>query len=250
VGDFKVTLIKKPRYILEDKCTGCTTCVEYCPAKYPDQYNQEISKNKAVHVYFAQAIPLITYIDESCLYLKENKCRICEGVCKNNAIDLKQTPEKKEINVGAIILAPGFEPFDPKTKKEYHYGEFANVVTSMDYERLLCSTGPYSGEILRASDMKHPHKIAWIQCVGSRRVTPGENSYCSAVCCTYTQKQVILTKDHHAEAECTVFHNDIRSYGKGFRALLRKDGETPRGSFYQKLHVHRERGPQNEECHG
>ena len=227
MGDFKVTLIKKPRYILEEKCTGCTTCVEYCPAKYPDQYNQEISKNKAVHVYFAQAIPLITYIDESCLYLKENKCRICEGVCKNNAIDLKQTPQKKEINVGAILLSPGFEPFDPKTKKEYHYGEFANVVTSMDYERLLCSTGPYAGEILRASDMKHPYKIAWIQCVGSRRVTPGENSYCSAVCCTYTQKQVILTKDHHAEAECTVFHNDIRSYGKDFERYYERTEKLP-----------------------
>jgi heterodisulfide reductase subunit A len=227
VGDFKVTLIKKPRYIIEEKCTGCTTCVEYCPAKYPDQYNQEISKNKAVHVYFAQAIPLITYIDESCLYLKENKCRICEGVCKNDAIDLKQMPQKKEINVGAIVLSPGFEPFDPKTKKEYYYGEFANVVTSMDYERLLCSTGPYSGEILRASDMKHPHKIAWIQCVGSRRVTPGENSYCSAVCCTYTQKQVILTKDHHAEAECTVFHNDIRSYGKDFERYYERTEKIP-----------------------
>jgi len=227
VGDFKVTLIKKPRYILEDKCTGCTTCVEYCPAKYPDQYNQEISKNKAVHVYFAQAIPLITYIDESCLYLKEGKCRICEGVCKNNAIDLKQTPQKKEINVGAIILSPGFEPFDPKTKKEYHYGEFANVVTSMDYERLLCSTGPYAGEILRASDMKHPHNVAWIQCVGSRRVTPGENSYCSAVCCTYTQKQVILTKDHDAGAHCTIFHNDVRSYGKDFERYYERTEKLP-----------------------
>ncbi len=227
MGDFRVTLTKKPRYILEDKCTGCTTCVEYCPAKYPDQYNQEISKNKAVHVYFAQAIPLITYIDESCLYLKEGKCRICEGVCKNNAIDLKQTPEKKEINVGAIVLAPGFEPFDPKTKKEYHYGEFANVVTSMDYERLLCSTGPYAGEILRASDMKHPHNVAWIQCVGSRRVTPGENSYCSAVCCTYTQKQVILTKDHDAGAKCTIFHNDIRSYGKDFERYYERTEKLP-----------------------
>jgi heterodisulfide reductase subunit A2 len=227
VGNFKVTLTKKPRYILEKKCTGCTTCVEYCPAKYPDQYNQEISKNKAIHIYFAQAIPLITYIDDSCLYLKENKCRICEGVCKNNAIDLKQMPEKKEINVGAIILSPGFEPFDPKVKKEYHYGEFVNVVTSMDYERLLCSTGPYSGEILRGSDQKHPHKIAWVQCVGSRRVTPGENSYCSAVCCTYTQKQAILTKDHDAEAECTIFHNDIRSYGKDFERFYERTEKLP-----------------------
>ena len=222
-----MTLTKKPRYILEDKCTGCTTCVEYCPAKYPDQYNQEISKNKAVHVYFAQAIPLITYIDESCLYLKENKCRICEGVCKNNAIDLKQTAEKKEIQVGAIILAAGMEPFDPKVKKEYRYGEFANVVTSMDYERLLASTGPYEGEILRASDKKHPHKIAWIQCVGSRRVTAGENSYCSAVCCTYAQKQVLITRDHDAEAECTIFHNDVRSYGKDFERYYERTEKLP-----------------------
>ncbi len=183
--------------------------------------------NKAVHVYFAQAIPLITYIDESCLYLKEKKCRICEAVCKNNAIDLNQAPEKKKINVGAIILSPGLEPFDPKVKEEYRYGEFANVVTSMDYERLLCSTGPYQGEILRASDKKHPHKIAWIQCVGSRRVTPGDNSYCSAVCCTYTQKQVILTKDHDAEAECTIFHNDIRSYGKDFERYYERTEKLP-----------------------
>ena len=227
VGNFKVTLNRKPRYILENKCTGCTTCMEYCPAKYPDRYNQEISKNKAVHIYFAQAIPLIAYIDESCLYLKEGKCRICEAVCKNNAIDLKQTAEKKEIQVGAIILSPGLEPFDPKVKKEYHYGEFANVVTSMDYERLLCSTGPYAGEILRGSDRKHPHKIAWIQCVGSRRVTPGENSYCSAVCCTYTQKQAILTKDHDTEAQCTIFHNDIRSYGKDFERFYERTEKLP-----------------------
>jgi heterodisulfide reductase subunit A len=226
-GNFKVTLIKKPRYILEDKCTGCTTCVEYCPVKYPDPYNQEISLNKAVHVYFSQAIPLITYIDESCLYLKEKKCRICEALCKNDAIDLNQEPEKKEIDVGAIILSPGLEPFDPGVKEEYRYGEFANVVTSMDYERLLCSTGPYQGEILRSSDKKHPHKIAWIQCVGSRRVTPGDNSYCSAACCTYTQKQVILTKDHDAGAECTIFHNDIRSYGKDFERYYERTEQLP-----------------------
>ncbi len=226
-GKFKVTMIKKPRYILEDKCTGCTTCVEYCPFKYPDPYNQEISLNKAVHIYFSQAIPLITYIDESCLYLKEKKCRICEAVCKNDAIDLNQEPEKKEIEVAAIILSPGLEPFDPRVKEEYRYGEFANVITSMDYERLLCSTGPYQGEILRASDMKHPHKIAWIQCIGSRRITPGDNSYCSAVCCTYTQKQVILTKEHEAGAECVIFHNDIRSFGKDFERYYERTEKLP-----------------------
>ena len=220
-------MTKKPKYIVESKCTGCTTCVEYCPVKYPDQFNQELSKNKAVHIYFPQAIPLVTYIDESCLYLKEKKCRICEGVCKNDAIELDQEPEKLEVNVGAVILAPGLAPFDPKLRQEYGFGEFANVITSLDYERLLSSTGPYEGEIRRPSDGKHPQKIAWIQCVGSRQVIPGANSYCSAVCCTYTQKQVILTKDHYAEIEATIFHNDIRSHGKDFERYYQRAEKLP-----------------------
>jgi heterodisulfide reductase subunit A len=138
--------------------------------------------------------------------------------------------------VGAIILSPGLEPFDPKVKGGYGYGKIQNVVTSMDYERLLCATGPYEGEILRPSDMQHPHKIAWIQCVGSRRVTPGDNSYCSAVCCTYTQKQVILTKEHDAEAECTIFHNDIRSYGKDFERFYQR-AENLRGVRFIRSYV-------------
>ena len=230
-----MTLTKKPRYIDESKCTGCTTCVEYCPVKYPDRFNQDISKNKAVHIYFAQAIPLVTYIDESCLYLKEKKCGICESVCKNNAIDFTQTAERMEVKVGAVILAPGIEAYTPKVGNEYGYGRMENVVTSMDFERLLCATGPYEGEILRASDKKHPHKIAWIQCIGSRQVNPkgAGNSYCSAVCCTYTQKQVILTKDHDAEAECTIFHNDIRSYGKDFERFFQRTEKLPGIRFFR-----------------
>ncbi len=226
-GDFKVTLIKKPRYVIEDKCTGCGTCVEYCPAKYPDKYNQEISKNKAIHIYFSQAIPLVTYIDESCLYLKGKQCTACQSVCKNEAIDFDQRAEKVEVKVGAIIMSPGFEPFDPKLRGDYNYGKYENVVTSLDYERLLCATGPYEGEILRTTDKKHPHKIAWIHCVGSRQVIPGANSYCSGVCCTYTQKQVILTKDHDDGAECTIFHNDIRSYGKDFERFYQRVENLP-----------------------
>ncbi|RLC27342.1 MAG: heterodisulfide reductase [Deltaproteobacteria bacterium] len=221
-GDFTVTLKKKPRYIIEDNCTGCTTCVEYCPAMVPDPYNQELSTNKAVHIYFSLAVPLITYIDENCLYLKEKKCRICEAVCENGAIDFNQEPEKREVKVGAIVLSPGFETFDPGLKGDYGYGKMQNVVTSLDFERLLSSTGPYEGEIRRPSDGRHPRKIAWIQCVGSRRVTPGDNTYCSAVCCTYTQKQVILAKEHDADMEATVFHNDIRSYGKDFERYYQR----------------------------
>ena len=249
-GNFKVTLNKKPRYIRLDKCTGCTTCAEYCPINYPDPFNQEISQNKAVHIYFSQAIPLVAYIDESCLYLKEKKCRICEGVCKNDAIDFSQEAEKQEISVGAIILSSGLEPFDPKAREDYRYGEFQNVVTSMDYERLLSSTGAYSGEIRRSSDLKHPRKVAWIQCVGSRQINPpGGNSYCSAVCCTYTQKQVILTKDHHPEAECTVFHNDIRSHGKDFERYYQRAEKLPGVRFIRSYVADRKRESGNQECH-
>jgi heterodisulfide reductase subunit A len=227
-GNFKVSLTKKPRYIKEDRCTGCTACVEYCPVKVPDKYNQDLSLNKAIHIYFSQAVPLVTYIDpKSCLYLQGEKCSICRGVCKNKAIDLHQEEETLTVEVGAIILSPGYEVFDPKVKGDYGYGKFENVVTSLDFERLLCATGPYEGEILRPSDKKHPHNIAWIHCVGSRRVTPGDNSYCSAVCCTYTQKQVILTKDHDAEAKATVFHNDIRSYGKDFERFYQRTENLP-----------------------
>ena len=221
-GDFKISLKTRPRYIIEEKCTGCSTCTEYCPVQYPDEFNQDISGNKAVHVFFSQAIPLVAYIDESCLYLKEQKCDICRGVCQADAIDFSQTIKKTDINVGAIILSYGIEPFDPSVKDEYGYGKIANVVTSMDYERLLSSTGPYEGQVRRASDKEHPKKIAWIQCVGSRRVTEGDNSYCSGVCCTYTQKQVILTKDHYQDSQCTIFHNDIRSFGKDFERYYQR----------------------------
>ncbi|MBM4307927.1 MAG: CoB--CoM heterodisulfide reductase iron-sulfur subunit A family protein [Deltaproteobacteria bacterium] len=193
-----------------------------------DEYNQNLSLNKAIHVYFFQAVPLITYIDsKKCSFLNNEKCAICAGICKNNAINLYQKPEKLEIEVGAIILAPGFETFDPKLRSDYGYGKMQNVVTSLDFERILCATGPYEGEIRRPSDKKHPHKIAWIQCVGSRQVIQGGNRYCSAVCCAYTQKQVILTKDHDAQAECTIFHNDIRSFGKDFERFYQRAENLP-----------------------
>jgi len=241
-----VTLKETPRYIIEDLCTGCGTCVEYCPAEYPDPFNQGISDNKAIHVYFSQAIPLVAYVDpESCLYLKEDKCDICRGVCQADAIDFRQVPKKIEVKVGAVILACGIEPFDPAVKEEYGYGRYANVVTSMDFERLLSSTGPYEGEIRRHSDRKHPKKIAWIQCVGSRKVSENENSYCSGVCCTYTQKQVILSKDHDPEVECTIFHNDIRAYGKDFERYFQRAEQLPGVKFIRSYTTILGENPEN-----
>ena len=228
IGNYKIFLNKKPRYVLEDKCTGCTSCVEYCPVQVPDPYNQNLSLSKAVHIHFSQAVPLITYIDpKSCLYLQDEKCNICVGVCQHNAIDLHQKEENPELEVGAIVLAPGYQIFDPSIRNDYGYGKIANVVTSMDFERILSATGPYEGEIRRPSDGKHPHKIAWIQCVGSRQVIPGGNTYCSSVCCAYTQKQVILAKDHSPELDATVFHNDIRAFSKDFERYYQRAANLP-----------------------
>ncbi len=231
-GDFTVTLNRKPRYVNEDICTGCTTCTQYCPVEMPDPYNQNLSLTKAVHIHFSQAVPLVSYIDpDKCLYLTEEKCQICEGVCKHGAIDLHQKPHQQEIKVGGVILAPGYEVFDPALRHDYGYGQIKNVVTSLEYERFLSATGPCEGEVRRPSDGKHPHRIAWIQCVGSRQVIPGGNSYCSAVCCAYTQKQVILTKDHDADIDATVFHNDIRAFSKDFERYYQRAANLPHVRF-------------------
>ncbi|RLA85890.1 MAG: heterodisulfide reductase [Deltaproteobacteria bacterium] len=227
-GNFTVRLLRKPRYVLEHRCTGCRNCVDHCPVEIPDVFNQKLSKEKAIHIYFSQAIPLICYIDpEYCLYLKEGKCGICADICRNSAIDFGQVPQREEVKVGAVVLSMGFDPYDPSVRPEWGYGRLANVISSMDFERITSSTGPYSGEILRPSDLKHPHKVAWIQCVGSRQVYEGSKSYCSAVCCTYTQKQVILMKIHNPEAECVVFHNDIRAFSKGFERFFERTESLP-----------------------
>jgi len=230
-GDFEVTLTRKPRYVREDVCTGCTTCVEYCPVPVPDPFNQELSDNKAIHIYFSQAVPLVPYVDDECLFLKDEKCSICVGVCKNNAIDLHQQAQKQVVKVGAIVLSPGYGVFDPGVRGDYGYGTIANVVTSLDFERLLCATGPHEGEILRPSDKRHPHRIAWIHCVGSRQVLEGGQSWCSSVCCSYIQKQVILAKDHDADTEAVVFHNDIRSFGKDFERFYDRAKDLPGVEF-------------------
>ena len=227
-GDFRITLNRKPRYVDEDRCTGCTTCVEYCPVQVPDKYNQSLSLTKAVHIHFSQAVPLFTYIDpDTCLFLQDEKCNICVGVCQHHAINLHQKPEKLEIEVGAVVLAPGYETFDPAVRGDFGYGRMKNVVTSLEFERIISATGPYEGEILRPSDGEHPHHIAWIQCVGSRQVIPGGNSYCSAVCCAYTQKQVILAKDHYPELKATVFHNDVRAFSKDFERYYQRAANLP-----------------------
>ena len=240
-GNFKVTLLKKPRYVDEELCKGCPTCVEYCPVKIPDAYNENLNLARCIYIPFPQAVPNVAVIDPTqCLYFVRNECQACRPVCKNKAIDFHQKEQRLEIEVGSIILAPGYETFKPQLQSEYGYQRFGNVVTSLEFERILGASGPFRGELKRPSDKKRPKRIAWVQCVGSRDTTAG-NTYCSAVCCMYAIKQVILCKEHDSELEGAIFHNDIRAYGKGFERYYERAKSTPGVRFiWSKVSVLRE----------
>ncbi|MEE9150647.1 MAG: CoB--CoM heterodisulfide reductase iron-sulfur subunit A family protein [Thermoplasmata archaeon] len=211
IGNFTVRLIKHPRYIDEEKCTGCGLCAQYCPREAISEFDRGIGLRSATFIPFPQAVPLRYRIDrDHCM-----GCGLCEQYCKANAVDYDQKEEKMELRVGSIVLSPGFETFDPSIKSEYGYGVYDNVITSMQFERILNASGPFAGTVLRPSDGKHPMKIAWIQCIGSRDVRV-ERQYCSAVCCTYATKEAIIVKDHTKGTECHIFYMDMRTYGKGF----------------------------------
>jgi len=231
VGDFKVTVIKHPRYIDEDKCTGCGLCAQYCPIEAISEFERGVALRNATFVPFPQAVPLVYRIDRT----KCIGCGLCEKYCKANAVNYSQEDEKVDLNVGSIVLSPGFKTFDPTIKSEYGYGRFPNVVTSIQFERILSASGPYAGHVLRPSDGKHPMKIAWIQCVGSRDEQVGKG-YCSAVCCTYATKEAIIAKEHTAGTECTIFFMDMRTYGKGFEEYY-NIAENEYGVKYVKCRV-------------
>jgi heterodisulfide reductase subunit A len=227
-GDFRAVLVKNPRYVMEDRCRGCGVCTSYCPVWVPDGFNLGLSRTKAAHIHFTQAVPPAAYIDsKACHFLLDRKCNICAGVCTNKAINLFQREEVLAVEVGAVILSPGYEPYDPGERVEYGYGKIKNVVTGLEFERILNADGPTGGELVRPSDGKAPKKIAWIQCVGSRQVISGGNRYCSALCCMVAIKQVNLAKEHDGHLEAVVFHNDIRAYGKGFEQYYQNTRNLP-----------------------
>ena len=210
-GHFKVTVIKHPRYVDEEKCTGCGICAQKCPVEAVDMYNEGLMARSAIYIDYPQAVPLKFAIDKDrCI-----GCGICEGECPAEAIIFDDKEEEVTVNVGSIILSPGFDEFDPDHLKEYGYGRFPNVLSSIEFERLLSSTGPHRGMVLRPSDGKVPQKVAFIQCVGSRndRINAG---FCSSVCCMYSLKEAIIAKEHAPQLSAKIFFMDIRAFGKEF----------------------------------
>jgi heterodisulfide reductase subunit A len=222
IGNFTVKILTNSRYVNADKCTGCGQCVEKCPVKVPNEFDEELGLRKAIYFPFPQAVPKIATVDENrCLFLKKGVCRICEKFCEAQAIDFEQKSIEYEVNVGAIILASGVETFDAKLKVAYGYGRFLNVVTSIEFERLLSASGPFMGHIQRPSDGVAPKKIAFIQCVGSRDIDVG-NGYCSSVCCMYATKEAIIAKEHMDTIDPTIFYSDLRAFGKDFDKYIER----------------------------
>ncbi len=219
IGNFKVKVKKKPKYVDEDKCTGCGLCQTKCPFKVDSEFEAGIGKRKAIYSPFPQAVPNVPVIDtEHCVYFLKGTCRACEKLCEAKAINFEQKEEIVELEVGSIILTTGFSVFDPTPIYQYGYKRLDNVITSLEFERMVNSSGPTGGNIV-LKDGSPPQSIAIIHCVGSRDEKYHE--YCSRVCCMYSMKFAHLIKEH-TEAKVYEFYIDIRSFGKGFEEFYNR----------------------------
>ena len=220
IGNFKVKIRKKARYVDEDTCNGCGLCIEKCPWKVDSEFNLGLGKRKAIYTSFPQAVPNIPVIDkEHCVYFQKGTCRACEKFCELNSIDFEQQDRTVEVEVGSIIVATGYDPFDANLKPEYGYGIYPNVISSLELERLLSAAGPTQGVV--EIDGRVPKNIVFIQCVGSRDKSVG-NEHCSRVCCMYTAKHAHQIKDKIPDARVTVFYMDIRAFGKGYEQFYER----------------------------
>jgi len=229
VGNFTVRVRRNPRYVDPDKCISCGLCAQVCPVKVVDEFNQGMSDRKAIHLPFPQAVPNTYLIDKlNCLHLKSGACGLCASKCDNNAIDFSQKEEFLDIDVGSIVIATGFELFDAKRKKEYGYGRFDNVLTNLDFERLLSADGPTRGKIIKPSDGKKPSSIAFIQCVGSRDAN--FNNYCSTICCMTSLKHAMQVREKNPQTEVYIYFNDIRTSGKDLEEFYKRGRE--RGIYF------------------
>jgi len=236
-GSFEVTIRKKPRYVNEERCTGCGVCQEKCPWKVDSEWDLGLSQRKAIYIPFPQAVPNIPVIDrEHCAYFLKGTCRACERFCEAKAIDFSQEEEYLEREVGAIVVATGFDPFNARLKPEYGYKIYHNVMTSLELERLCEAGGPTGGRLV--VNGQEPENVVFIHCVGSRDKTVGRE-YCSRVCCMYTAKQAHYIKEKIPQARVTVCCTDIRAYGKGYEQFyerVQKEGVIYRRGMVSEIY--------------
>lgn len=224
VGNFRVTIQKKARYVDETKCTGCGLCTEKCPQKkVPNEFNLGLDNRRAIYIPFAQAVPKIATIDaDYCTMLKTGKCGVCSKVCTAGAIDYKQQDTFLEEEYGAIVVATGFNPIKLDKFDEFAYSQSKDVVTSLEFERLMNAAGPTGGTLLRPSDGTHPKTLVFVQCVGSRCDDSKGKPYCSKICCMYTAKHAMLCREKYPDTDVYVFYIDVRTPGKNFDEFYRR----------------------------
>jgi len=217
VGNFHVKILKKPRYVDETKCTGCNACADHCPVEVPSEFDMKLGLRKAIYMPMPQAVPRSMTIDkENCI-----DCKLCVKMCRAGAVDYEQKPQDIELDVGAIIIATGFDQYDPSEIVEYGYGRQKNVLTALEFERWVCASGPVGGHLLRPADGGIPKKIAFIQCVGSRGTKFGA-PFCSSVCCMYATKEALIIREHAPDVQVYIFYNELRAFGKGFQEFVNR----------------------------
>jgi heterodisulfide reductase subunit A len=222
------------------KCIGCGACAEKCPKKIDDAYNVGLAKRKSAYVEYAQAVPLKYVIDgDSCIFIQKGKCGACKKICPTGAVDFDQKPSTATIRVGSVVMSAGFTPFNPAKFDHYQYAKLPNVVTAMEFERILSASGPTHGHVQRQSkDGREPKKIAWFQCVGSRDLNRCDNAHCSSVCCMYAIKEAVIAKEHVGkDLDCAVFFMDMRTHGKEFERFY-DDARERHGVRFIRSRVH------------
>ncbi|MFQ6052974.1 MAG: FAD-dependent oxidoreductase [Candidatus Bathyarchaeia archaeon] len=219
MGDFSVRIREHARFVKEAECINCRECAAKCPVKVPDEFDMGLRERGAIYRYYLQGPPsVMVIVREHCLHLTRGTCGLCERICPREAIDFEQEDADVELRVGAIVVATGFDPLDPSAIGQYGYKRHGNVITSLEYERLICASGPTGGRLRRPSDGEPAERIAFIQCVGSRDLR--NSPYCSSVCCMHATKEAMIAYEHDPNVRSYIFYMDLRAAGKGFQRYV------------------------------